>query len=111
MFIIHLINLKHSNEIILSNLGHNRLMNAQTQQIQSTLSSIENVVNWKVDDPRLTDDLRQQFLTKTKTRRTPTSDILMSPPKERVPLATTDFAVSCRRGVELKLSLKHSSDS
>lgn len=89
-----MINLKHSNDIISAITAHNRLANAQTQQIQSTMSSIDNVVNWKVDDPRLSEDLRQKFLTKTKTRRTPTSDILMTSPKERVPLATTDFAVS-----------------
>lgn len=72
------------------NLAHVRAANLQTQQAQSALSSFEVVANWKVDDPRLTEDLRQQFLTKTKTRRTPTS----ASPNERVPLATTDFIVS-----------------
>lgn len=95
LFIIHMVNLKKSNEMIRMNLAHNRVVNMQAQQLQSNVSSIETVVNWKVDDPRLTEDLRQQFLTKTKTRRTPTSDIVS--PRERVPLATTDFGVSWRR--------------
>lgn len=68
------------------------MVNHQIQQIQSTVSSIEAVVNWKTEDPRLTDDMKQQFLMKTRTRRSQASDRIS--PKERVPLATTDFAVS-----------------
>lgn len=94
LFIIHVVNLKKSNEIVEKNLAHVRATNLQTQQAQSALSSFEVVANWKVDDPRLTEDLRQQFLTKTKTRRTPTS--ACASPNERVPLATTDFIVSRR---------------
>lgn len=89
---MHVINLKKSNEIVEKNLAHVRAANWKVQQAQSALSSFEAVANWKVDDPRLTEDLRQQFLTKTKTRRTPTSD--RASPNERVPLATTDFIVS-----------------
>lgn len=86
-------NLKESNEIIARNQAHKRLANLQAQQVQGTNQSIETVINWKIEDPRLTEDLRQQFLTKTKTRRTtPTSDRNSS--RERVPLATTDFGVS-----------------
>jgi hypothetical protein len=93
MFVIHLMNLKKSNEIINNNLNALKISNQQTQQIQKTMSSIENVVDWKYDDPRLlSDDLRQQFLTKSKARRTPTSD--RASPRERIPLATTDFDVS-----------------
>lgn len=93
LFVIHAINLKKTNEIIEKNLGRNRLANHQAQQIQKAMSSIENVVDWKVDDPRIvTEDLRQLFLMKTKTRKTPTSD--RASPKEKVPLATTDFGVS-----------------
>lgn len=93
MFAIHIVNLKHSKAIINSNLARHELVNHQAQQIQKTLSSIENVVDWKVDDPRMfSEDLRQQFLMKTRTRRTPTSD--RASPRERIPLATTDFDVS-----------------
>lgn len=56
------------------------------------MSSHENVLNWKFDDARLTEDLRQQFLTKTKTRRAPIGEIYS--PREKVPLATTDTGVS-----------------
>lgn len=91
LFVIHMINLKHSNEIIKRNLERNKILNQQTQQIQSTMSANDIVANWKTDDPRLTEDLRQQFLTKTKTRRTtPTSGGTVSS-RERVPLATADF--------------------
>lgn len=78
--------------MIRRNQANIRFANIQTQQIQSTMSSVENVLNWKTDDARLTEDLKQQFLTKTKTRRTPTGEIYM--PRERVPLATTDLGVS-----------------
>lgn len=89
-----MINLKKSDEIIEKNLACVRATNLKVQQAQSAISSFEAVANWKIDDPRLTEDLRQQFLTKTKTRRTPTSD--RASPNERVPLATTDFTVSKR---------------
>lgn len=92
LFIIHVMNLKKSNEIVETNLANVKAANWKVQQAQSALSSFEAVANWKIDDPRLTEDLRQQFLTKTKTRRTPTSD--RASPNERVPLATTDFIVS-----------------
>lgn len=85
-------NSKVSNQIIGRNQANVRFINLQTQLIQNTMSTHENVLNWKTDDARLTEDLRQQFLTKTKTRRTPTGDIYS--PKERVPLATTDIGVS-----------------
>ena len=72
----------------------NRLSTQQIQQTQNTISSFDTVANWKIEDPRLTEDMRQQFLMKTKTRRTPTGDRVSS--RERVPLATTDFGVSTR---------------
>lgn len=91
LFVIHMINIKHSNDIIKTNLERNKLTNQQAQQIQSTMNANDIIANWKTDDPRLTEDLRQQFLTKTKTRRTtPTSGGTISP-RERVPLATADF--------------------
>lgn len=87
----HLVSLKHTNEIIRNNEAQLSLTNAQSQQVQGTNQSIETVMNWKIEDPRLIEEqLRQQFLTKTKTRRTPTSD-RVSP---RVPLATADMGVS-----------------
>lgn len=93
LFVIHIINSKHDDEIIRKNVARHRVANLQAQQTQSKMSSIEVVDNWKMDDSgRLTEDLRQQFLTKTKTRRTPTSDRVS--PRERVPLATTDLGVS-----------------
>lgn len=109
LFIIHMRNLKKSNEIISGNQEKVKTANKvqQLQQhstgnhnqhltTQNDLNSFETVANWKihVDDPRLlSDDLRQQFLTKTKTRRTPTS-LDRASPRERVPLATTDFGES-----------------
>lgn len=78
-------NLKVSDQIIRNNQANLRFVNIQTQQIQSSMSSHENVLNWKFDDTIV------QFLTKTKTRRTPTGELYS--PKERVPLAT-DIKVS-----------------
>lgn len=90
MFVIHVVNLKESDNIINKNLARLKLSNQQAQQIQKTLNSIENVVDWKVDDPRmLSEDLRQQFLMKTRTRKAPIGD--RASPRERIPLATTDF--------------------
>lgn len=93
MFVIHLRNLKTSDDIISNNSASIKAANQQAQQIQKTMSSIDNVVDWRYDDPRLlSDDLKQQFLTKSRSRRTPTSD--RASPRERIPLATTDFDVS-----------------
>lgn len=93
LFIIHVRNVKYDNAIIEKNTTRNKQILHQAQQIQKTMNSIENVVDWRLDDPRVvSEDLRQQFLMKTRTRRTPTSDRPSS--RERVPLATTDFAVS-----------------
>lgn len=92
-----MMHLDKTNEMIDRNLAHIRMTNHQTQQIQKTISSIENVIDWKMDDPRIiSDDLRQQFLMKTKTKKTPSSG--RASPRERIPLATTDFDVSfhCR---------------
>ena len=95
MFVIHLRNLRTSNEIIDKNLGRIRLANHQAQQIQKTNSSIDNVIDWKVDDSLLVaDDLRQQFLMKSRTKRMPMNSDPRASPRERVPLATTDFGVS-----------------
>lgn len=91
MFIIHMLNIKTSNEIISNNVSNVRKTNMQMQQMQNTISSIESVMDWKTEDPKMTDDFRHQFLAKTKTRRTPTSDRAST--RERVPLATTDFGV------------------
>lgn len=92
LFFIHIKNLKHSDKIIRTNLDRHKNTNHQAHVAQDAIKSVENVNNWQVspyEDPRqFTDDLRQQFLAKTKTRRTP-SDRLS--PRERVPLATTDF--------------------
>lgn len=92
LFFIHVRNLDVSNRIIENNEKRHALDIHQTHVIQEAAKSIDNVNNWKFspyEDPKqLTDDLRQQFLAKTKTRRTP-SDRLS--PRERVPLATTDF--------------------
>lgn len=92
LFFIHLRNLDVSNRIIENNDKRHAFDNHQTHVIQEAVKSIDSVNNWKFspyEDPRqLSDDLRQQFLAKTKTRRTP-SDRLT--PRERVPLATTDF--------------------
>lgn len=93
LFVIHFVNLKYSDEIINKNLARNRLTTQQVQQLQTVVGSYDTVSNWKMEDPRLTQDMRQQFLMKTKTRRTPTLSDRVSP-RERVPLATTDFNVS-----------------
>lgn len=93
LFFIHLRSLDVSNRIIENNKKRHAFDNHQNHVIQEAVKSIDSVNDWKVspyEDPRqLTDDLRQQFLAKTKTRRTPMSDRLS--PRERVPLATTDF--------------------
>lgn len=92
---IHFYYLKDSNAIIEASKTNIRLANHEVQQKQSTLNSIDTVNNWKMEDPRYTQDLRNQFLTKTKTRRTPTSYISdRVSPRDRVPLASTDFDVS-----------------
>lgn len=104
MFAIHIINLKTDDEIIAKNIARTEMANHQVQQIQKTMNSIENVVEWRTDDPRfVSDDLRQQFLMKTKTRRTPTNSERAASPREKVPLATTDFGVS----TQLNLSLEY----
>lgn len=91
-FFIHIRNLKYSNRIIENNLNRHKIANHQSHAVQEAVKSIESVNNWRVspyEDPRqFTEDLRQQFLAKTKTRKSP-SDRLS--PRERVPLATTDF--------------------
>lgn len=73
-------------------MSRNRIDSHQIQQMQNSMNSIETVINWKTEDPVLSEDMRQQFWMKTKTRKTPTCDRVS--PKERVPLATTDFNVS-----------------
>lgn len=98
-----MVNVKKANQIIETNLGRIRLENHRSQQIQKQMSAIESVVDWKVDDPRfVNDDLRQQFLMKTKTRRTPSSNDRISP-RDRVPLATTDFGVSFSNQLRMTL--------
>lgn len=92
LFYIEFRNAKVTDEIIGKNLKRNKITNHQAQQLQDTMNSNEIVANWKTDDTRLADDLKQQFLTKTKTRRTtPTNFAGQISPRERVPLATADF--------------------
>jgi len=93
MFVIHIRNLDTANRIIEQNLKRNRQARQEAQQLQKTVNSIDNVIEWKFEEPKfVSEDLRQQFLMKTRTRATPTSDRVS--PRERVPLATTDFGVS-----------------
>lgn len=93
LFYINIRNAKTTNDIIQRNLDHIKQINHQTQQLQNNANSIEIVANWRTEDLRPADDLRHQFLTKTKTRRTtPTISIGgRVSPRERVPLATADF--------------------
>lgn len=99
VFLIYLINKKRDDEIIEKNLSITKKAIQQQTQVQQSqqpqLSSIDVVNNWRTEDFRLSQDMRQQFLTKTKTRRTPTSD--RASPREKVPLATTDLEVSIRK--------------
>ncbi|KAG9509718.1 hypothetical protein GZH46_01752 [Fragariocoptes setiger] len=86
LFTIHYYNLDKYNEIIRNNES---LRKAQMSQLQTKQTSIEVVNNWRMEDPRL----MNQFLVKTKTRRTPTSAYSGERGSPRVPLASSDLEV------------------
>lgn len=85
---------KLKNEILAKTREDLKEADLQTSRMQCIIKAVDSTRNLRVnlEDPKMTDDFKHQFLAKTKTRRTPTGD--RAPIKERVPLATTDFAVS-----------------
>lgn len=102
IFVIFFINSKSDDKFIANNIARiekENQLQAQIQFNQQPIYSSANdiVTNWKTEDPRLSHDMRQQFLSKTKTRRTPTIDsgsYRASPRSEKVLLATVDNEVS-----------------